>query len=80
MPVNPPISALSQGGDMIYEQFRKIVQAAVMSFIQSQAEKNEMYITSEDVYAGDLFSLPANRAVRVTFEYVDLPRVPVSNG
>lgn len=62
---------------MLAEEVKSILSGVAMDFIEGQAVKREIYLYDKDVFADGIYALPVNRAIKVTFEYTDAPKVTI---
>lgn len=53
---------------------RKILSGLAINFLETQAQRHEVYLYDNDVLADDIYALPVNRCIKITFEYADVPR------
>ena len=58
---------------MLAEEIKHILAGLAIDFIEGQSPKRMVYLNAESLLADGIYPLPANRAIKVTFEYVDAP-------
>jgi len=56
------------------ETIKKVLSGLAIDFVDGQAESRDCYLYDSDVnIEGTAYPLPTNKAIKVTFEYVDIP-------
>jgi len=58
---------------MLAEEIKHILASVAIDFIKGAQRKREVYLYADDVMAYGVFPLAAKRAIKVTFEYCNVP-------